>query len=157
VIIRKKKDIMDNPGNDTAPESENRPPETLAPFSRRRQRREARRAARGGSHAGAWTGGIILIGLGIVFLAQNLNLFSFDNWWAVFILIPAVGAFGAAWRNYQEAGGRLTAGTRASLFGGLILTMIAAAFLFNLEWTVLGPVFIILVGVGILVNTLLPG
>lgn len=148
---------MDNESNDPTQEDLQSQPEYQDRLSRRQLRREARRAARGDSLAGAWAGGIILIVLGIVFLGQNLNLFSFDNWWAVFILIPAIGAFGAAWRNYQEAGGRLTAGTRASLFGGLILTMVAAAFLFNLEWGILGPVFIILVGIGILVNTLLPG
>ena len=58
------------------------------------------------SRSGGWAGGVILIGLGILLLLQNLASFHLNNWWALFILIPAVGGLGAAWSNYQEAGAR---------------------------------------------------
>jgi len=74
----------------------------------------------------------------------------------LFILLPALGAFGAAWRSYQNEG-RLTASARGSLVGGLVLVLIAAIFLFGLDWGLLGPVVIILAGAGLLLNTLLPG
>ena len=93
--------------------------------------------------------------LGIVFLLQNLGSFYLNNWWALFILIPAVGSFAAAWRTYQVAGGHLTAASRGSLIGGLVLTMVAVVFLFNLNWTWFGPILIILAGIGVLLNATL--
>jgi hypothetical protein len=35
--------------------------------------------------------------------------------------------------------------------------MVAAIFLFDLNWTVLGPVLIVLAGLGLLLNVILPG
>jgi len=131
-------------------------PETLDRHAARHQRREERRAARGGRNGGAWVGGAVLIILGIVFLLQNTGAFSLENWWALFILIPARGAFGRAWRTYQDAGGRITAAVRSALIGGVVLTMVSAAFLFNLNWGLLAPVLILLAGIGLLINGLLP-
>lgn len=130
--------------------------ETYDRIEARRRRREERWAARGSRYGGAWIGGAILIVIGVLFLLQNWVVISLENWWALFILIPAVGAFGAAWRSYEDAGGRLTASGRGSLIGGLILTMITAIFLFNLDWGILGPILIILVGFGLLLNAFLP-
>ena len=119
----------------------------------RRQRLAERRAGRLGS---SWVVGAVLILVGILIMFPNLNTFSLQNWWALFILIPAVGAFGNAWRTYQSSK-RWSAAARASLIGGLILTMVAAVFLLNLNWTILGPVLLILGGLGLLANTALPG
>ena len=49
-----------------------------------------------------WLGGAILVVLGLIFLAQNLGIATLNNWWAIFILIPAVGAFTAAWRQIKR-------------------------------------------------------
>lgn len=132
-------------------------PEMLSRHEERQRRREERWAARGGRQGSTWVFGGILILLGIVFLLQNMGLEFLTNWWALFILLPAFGAFTAAWRTYQAAGSHLTAASRGSLIGGLVLTMIAAIFLFNLNWTILGPALLILAGIGILLNALLPG
>lgn len=118
----------------------------------RRQRIDERRARRSG---GSWVVGAVLILVGIFIMLENLTSFTLENWWALFILIPAVGAFGNAWRTYQSAG-RLSAAARASLISGFILTMVTAFFLLNLNWTVLGPVLLILAGIGLLVNVALP-
>ncbi|HMN62375.1 MAG TPA: hypothetical protein PJ988_18560 [Anaerolinea sp.] len=40
--------------------------------------------------------GVILILLGGLFLLQQYTHFDFRNWWALFILIPAFGAFTSA-------------------------------------------------------------
>ncbi len=119
----------------------------------RAERRAERRAMRGGS--AGWIGGVILILIGVVFLLQNLTGLSLENWWALFILIPAVGAFANAWNNYRS-NERLTSAGRGSLIGGFVLTFIAAVFLFNLDFGNLWPVFIILAGLAILSNALLP-
>lgn len=127
--------------------------ESSDPRSDRRTRIEERRARRS---SGGWAGGAILIGLGILLLLKNMGSLELDNWWALFILIPAVGGLGAAWSNYQEAGGRLTRAVRSSLFGALILILVTAMFLFSLDWFIFGPVLLILGGVGLLLNTVLP-
>jgi hypothetical protein len=127
--------------------------EYLGRRAARRQRLEERRAGRFG---GSWVVGAVLILVGILIMFPNLTTFSLQNWWALFILIPAVGAFGNAWRTYQSDK-RLSTAARASLIGGFILVMVAAVFLLNLNWTILGPVLLILGGLGLLANTALPG
>lgn len=92
-----------------------------------------------------WIGGIVLIAIGVIFLLSNLTNFYINNWWALFILIPAVANFGNAWRNYQ-AHGHLSRSARGSLTGGIILTLIASAFLFNLDWGLIWPLFLIVGG-----------
>jgi hypothetical protein len=133
-------------------------------FSTRREARRIyhmeRRAYRGTRSGGGWIAGLLLMGLGVAFLLQNLGAFDLgdwlSNWWALFILIPAAGAFGNAAREYQANEGRLTSSARGSIIGGLILTSVATIFLFDLNWEYLGPALIILIGIGVLLNTLLP-
>ena len=134
------------------PENNQSQPENFDRQSTRRQRIEERRAGRSGS----WVAGAVLILIGIFIMLDNLAGISLENWWALFIMIPALGAFGNAWRAYQNDG-RLSGPARASLISGVILTMVTAVFLLGLNWTILGPVLLILAGVGILLNVLLPG
>lgn len=103
----------------------------------------------------AWIGGAILIVIGLIFLLRNLTGFSLDNWWALFILIPAATSFGRVVSIYQ-AEGRLTSSARRALIGGLILTFVCTVFLFELNFGRLWPVFLILGGIGMLLNALLP-
>ncbi|MCP4423676.1 MAG: hypothetical protein GY803_04205 [Chloroflexi bacterium] len=96
-----------------------------------------------------WLPGVILIAIGAVFLFTNLTGFHLHNWWALFILIPALSNFGNAWGSYQRHG-RLTKSARGSLTGGMILTLIASAFLFSLDWGLIWPLFLIIGGVSAL-------
>jgi peptidoglycan/LPS O-acetylase OafA/YrhL len=142
-----------SPFNDTQPESLDR-------REARRQRRAARHDAFGTPSSGsAWVAGLILILLGVAFLMQNMGTFSIPlkNWWALFILIPAIGAFDTAVRMYRNADNQLTAPARGSLLFGLVLTLVTVSFLFNLNWTIFGPLLIILTGIGLVINTMLPG
>ena len=125
-------------------------------YNRRAERRQRIAERRVGRQGGSWIVGGILILAGILIMLQNLISFQLNNWWALFILIPALGAFGNAWRAYQK-NGHLSAPARASLISGIILTMVTAIFLLGLNWNVLGPVLLILAGTGLLINTVLPG
>ena len=129
-----------------APESE--------PLSRRearRHRREQRLADP--SQGSAWIVGIILIVLGGLFLMRTMGTdIPLTNWWALFILIPAFGALSAAWRMYREADNRLTIAARSSLLVGLVLSFITFMFLFEISWTFVGPILIIVVGIAIILN-----
>jgi len=102
----------------------------------------------------AWIGGAVLILIGVIFLLQNLSGIGFGNWWALFILIPALGSLATAWRIYQT-NGRLTAAARGPLIGGVILLMITATFLFNLDWGKVWPLFLIIAGLGALAAALM--
>ncbi len=103
-----------------------------------------------------WIAGVVLLVLGLVFLLNNLGItgFALDNWWALFILIPAVASFSTAYRAYQGNGGHMNESVRGPLVGGLILSVVAAVFLLNLSWSVIWPVFLIIIGVGALLTAL---
>jgi hypothetical protein len=131
-------------------------PEPLSHHEARRQRREQRLADP--SRGGAWIVGVILILLGGLFLLRTTGIVDIPltNWWALFILIPAFGAFSTAWRTYQEEG-RLTGPARGSLLVGLVLTFITFTFLFEISWTYVGPLLIIAVGIAIILNYAIGG
>ena len=128
---------------------------TNEPFDRqaaRKQRREARRATLSTPSRGStWVIGLIMILLGVAFLLRTTGTFDvpLNNWWALFILIPAVGAFDTALRIYHNSNNQLTAPGGGSLIVGLVLTFVTASFLFNLNWDIFGPIILILAGIGI--------
>jgi hypothetical protein len=106
----------------------------------------------GNSQAGQWILGIVLIGVGLFFLLGNVLPFSFlSNWWALFILIPAGVSLNRAWQTYRREG-HMTPGVRGSLIGGLMIAAVAVIFLFGFDWGTIWPVFIIIVGIGALIN-----
>lgn len=120
--------------------------------------KEKEKEAYAADHAGEegtrnWIPGLILIALGLIFLADNYFPFRFlNNWWALFILIPAVSNLSRARHRYRAAG-TWTAGARSALIGGLILGMVAFIFLFELSWSFFWPVVLIILGVGLLLRS----
>lgn len=99
------------------------------------------------------TGAFILIALGLYFFFRQLGLVSFENWWALFILIPVFGAVGSAVRIWNRAG-RLTYAGWTTLYGGAFPLAVALIFLFDLDWGIYWPVFVILGGFGAVINSL---
>ncbi len=98
-----------------------------------------------------WMPGLIIIGLGIVFLVSNVTGFQLENWWALFILVPGVVSFVNAWNAYRDDG-RWSKRARGGLVGGSIISLVAIIFLFNLDWGQIWPVFLILIGANILLG-----
>ena len=138
--------------------NEQSPKPELEPLDRheaRRQRRAERLADP--SRAGTWITGTILIVLGAMFLMRSNGAFYIPlrNWWALFILIPAVGGLDTAFRTYRSAGNQWNTQARSSLLVGLVLLVVTGMFLFNLSWTWIGPLLIILVGIAILANAMI--
>jgi len=97
--------------------------------------------------------GVILILLGILFLAQQFGDFTFNNWWALFILIPVFSAFGTAYGMWRKAG-RFNFAVWSTFYGGLFPLLVALIFLFNLEWGDNWPLFVILGGLGMMIGGL---
>jgi phosphatidylserine synthase len=102
-----------------------------------------------------WIAGGVLVMIGVLLLASNLTGASFDNWWALFILIPAFGSLYVALVNYNEAGG-MTQSVRKPLTGGIILLLVCIMFLFELPWGTLWPFLLIIAGGTMLVTAMWP-
>ena len=101
--------------------------------------------------SGLILGGILIL-IGVIFLARNVTDWDLGNWnwWALFILIPALGSLANAWRIYQ-AEGRVTAAMRGPLVGGFALLLVTTILLFDLDWGTMWPLFLIIIGVGALI------
>ena len=144
-------------------QSPNPNPGTQPPVSgdwreQRRAEHEARREEHRQRHAGrpyGWFGGTVLIVLGVVFLLRNLGIPFLENWWALFILIPAFWCFVGAWEIYQ-ANSHLTRRAGSSLTMGILLTLLSAVFLFNVTLGLFWPVLLIVGGLVLLGMGLLP-
>ena len=103
-----------------------------------------------------WLVGVILILVGVVFLLQNMTSFYLNNWWALFILIPAFGSLNRGWQEVQDAGGKVSTHARSNFIGGVVLTTVAVILLFNLDWAIFGPFLLIAAGAALLLSSVLP-
>jgi hypothetical protein len=149
---------MNSPNPNPTPTPNTPPP--VAPDWR--EQRRAERAAvrqerwqRHGSRRNGWIWGVILILLGMILLLQNMGFQYVTNWWALFILIPAFWAYVGAW-DVIQANGRLTRRAASSLTVGILLTILALVFLFNLAFGLLWPVLLIAGGLALVLAGLLP-
>ncbi|HEC23033.1 MAG TPA: hypothetical protein ENI95_08960 [Chloroflexi bacterium] len=101
---------------------------------------------------------VVLILIGVYLLFDNLGLLYFDffyyleNWWALFLLIPAVAMLRSAWVAYQESGHQFTRMASRQLLGALALMVITVILLFDLDWGDYWPLFLIIAGVGVLIG-----
>ena len=98
---------------------------------------------------GAWIAALILIGVGVIFLFQNMGYAIPGNWWALFILIPALYAFASAWKAYEANGRRFVGAMVGPLITGIVLVALTLMFLFDLDvdWNIIWPAVLIVIGV----------
>jgi hypothetical protein len=150
---QRRKNVDDNPEG-REPNDKQTQPTYYDRREERWRRRAERRAARGLGYGG-WLLGAILVLAGVLLLLESLGLLSTTNWWALFILLPAAGAFARAQRHYQLGGG-FTRGVRASLISGVFLVVLTVLFLVNVNWLIAGPVVLILGGLVLLLNAISP-
>jgi hypothetical protein len=136
-------------------------PDTPAPVSQdwREQRRVERQARRGERRERrsryGWAGGAFLILLGIIILLQNMGFAVLQNWWALFLLIPAFWSFVGGWENYQQHG-QLTRHGVWSWVVGVGLTLLSGFFLLDLNLTPYWPLLLIVAGIALLATAWLP-
>ena len=106
----------------------------------------------GNNNLSSWGTGAVLIVVGIVLVISNVTGFAFNNWWALFMLIPAIFLLGSVWRDYQ-ANGRLTSGSTGYLIGGLGSLVAAAVFLFDsISWGSIWPIAFVFGGIAVLLS-----
>lgn len=118
--------------------------------ARRDERRRFRRDMGWRPGGGSWVVGLVLIAIGSIFLAQNFGYPVPHNWWAFFLLIPAMACFGGAWSMYQRSGRQVTPPVTSTFLTGLVLTGLAAVFLLGIDLGKFWPVILIVVGVAAL-------
>lgn len=101
---------------------------------------------------GIFIAAAILIAVGVVFLLQNMGYAIPGNWWALFLLIPAVFALAGAWKSYDQNGRRFGPGMAGSLITALVLIALTLVFLFDIHvnWGAIWPALLIVIGVGVL-------
>lgn len=99
-----------------------------------------------------WIMALVLIVVGIGLLLSNFTEFSLNNWWALFLLIPAITMLRHVWAEYQRYG-RLTSRSTGALIGGLTVLAAMAVFLFNLSWSGLWPLGFIFAGISIFLSS----
>ncbi|MFA5836168.1 MAG: hypothetical protein WC837_04345 [Bellilinea sp.] len=98
---------------------------------------------------GSWIWGLIFIIGGVILLAQQVGwLGARYNWWALFILVPALASLGGGFSELQRSG-RFGAAVRAGLGGGLILLTLSLMFLFGLDWSKWWPLMVLVAGLTI--------
>lgn len=113
---------------------------------------ERRRVRRGDSSL--W-GAVILILVGGYFLLQQTGLIrGVFNWWALFILIPAVSSLAAAWAIFRANDYRLNAAVVSPAGGGAVILTVALMFLLNLDWGIYWPLMIVVPGLTMLLSGL---
>ena len=115
------------------------------------QERQESTITNGAGRSNGWITGLVIIGLGLVFLVSNVTGFQLNNWWALFILVPGLVSFVNAWNAYREDG-RWSKRARGGLIAGLTISLVAVIFLFNLDWGTMWPIFLILGGIGALLG-----
>jgi surface polysaccharide O-acyltransferase-like enzyme len=101
-----------------------------------------------------WTA-LILIAIGVLLLLQQFGVTLPSRWWALLLLIPAAAALFAAWRAYSREG-TVTFASAAPFAGAVALALLTLAILADIavNWAVIGPIALILVGAGMLTRRL---
>ncbi|GIK58359.1 MAG: hypothetical protein HND44_17340 [Chloroflexi bacterium] len=99
-----------------------------------------------------WIMALVLIVVGIGLLVSNFTEFSLNNWWALFLLIPAITMLRNVWVDHQT-NGRLTSRSTGALIGGLTVLAAMAVFLLNLSWSGLWPLGFIFGGISVLLSS----
>ncbi|MEP7240033.1 MAG: hypothetical protein ABI697_04025 [Devosia sp.] len=117
----------------------------------RRADRDTRRAMRHGDWGGMPIGGVIILIVGLIFLAGNFGFHLPDNWWAIFVLVPAVAALVSAVRFWREDGA-MTNRVAGAAIGGVLMLAVALALFFGVNWGIFWPVILIIIGAGIILR-----
>jgi len=107
-----------------------------------------------GTSSNLWIG-LAFIGGGALILLNQSGLVSFEfNWWALFIVIPAIGSFSSAYNRYRATNNLFEMGVMMPVLIGLIMLGLMFNLLggngWNFNWSLLFPVMLIIIGLGMI-------
>ena len=107
------------------------------------------------SRVGEVATGVIVILLGLVFLANNFGIdfpfFGWHNWWALFILIGAAPSAARAFDRYRSVG-TIDAQVAHSMVSALAVVTVALIFLLDASFALWWPVFLVIGGLSMLMS-----
>jgi hypothetical protein len=108
-------------------------------------------------HGRIWVA-LILIGIGAILVLQQIGVTVPSAWWALLLLIPAAAGLFAAWRSYGREG-RVTTASAGPFAGAVALVIVMLAFLAGIaiNWNLIGPIALVLLGIGMLMRRPRPG
>ena len=107
-----------------------------------------------GPSSNLWIGLIFIAGGAIVLLNQ-MGVLSFgSNWWALFILIPAIGSFRGAYNRYRATNNLFDMSVMMPALIGLFMVALMFNLLvgngWNFNWSLFWPIILILIGLGMI-------
>lgn len=106
----------------------------------------SRRASRSYRYGDRLVPALMVIGVGVFFLLDNLGFdfpfLALHNWWAWFILIAAISPSSYALRRYQRVG-TVDGVVLQSLLSAAAIVMVALMFILELSWAQWWPIFVI--------------
>lgn len=99
--------------------------------------------------------GLAFIGGGAIVLLNQSGLLSFElNWWAFFILIPAIGSFRGAYNRYRVTNNLFEMSVMMPALIGLFMIGLMLNLLggngWNFNWNLLWPVMLIVIGLSMI-------
>ena len=106
---------------------------------------------KGGPKGLANWSGLSLVALGVGVLVLNGFKGSLENWWALFILLPAFALFYGGRAINRRADGRLSFLARFNFAIGTLVLVVAVMFLINLDWSVWWPLMLMTPGFSMLI------
>lgn len=109
---------------------------------------------KGGFSPNLWIG-LVFIGGGAMVLLNQMGILSFDfNWWALFILLPAIGVLSGAYARYRSANNLFDMGVMIPGLIGLFMVALSVSmtfgFFWNIDWSLYWPIILIIIGLGII-------
>jgi hypothetical protein len=105
-------------------------------------------------YSSLWIGLIFIFG-GVAVLLNQLGLLPFElNWWALFIMMPAAGFLSGGYNRFRANGNLFTMDAAFPALIGLFLAALSISLLvgaaWDINWNLLWPVIIILIGLGMI-------
>jgi len=107
------------------------------------------------SRAGEIATGVIVILIGLVFLADNFGIdllfFGWQNWWALFILVGAAPPAARAFDRYRQVG-TIDAQVAHAMVSALAIATVALIFLLDASFALWWPIFLVIGGLSMLAS-----
>lgn len=99
--------------------------------------------------------GLAFIGGGILVLLNQTGLVSLKfNWWALFIVIPAIGSFSSAYNRYRATNNLFEMGMMMPVLIGLFMLNLMSNLLsgngWDFNWSLVFPIMLIIIGLGMI-------
>lgn len=100
-----------------------------------------------------WSG-VAMVAFGLLTMWVTLTGRMIENWWASFILLPALFFILLAGGLFYWQNGRFNIAVSVNLGIGLVILTIAVMFFLNLNWQIWWPMMIIMPGVAVAMTRL---